>query len=70
LENTELLTADETADYLKISKGTVWQWCRGGRLPAVKMGRQWRIRRKDLEAMLDPGANNPVETSGLPGSVD
>lgn len=52
MSNTQLLTADETADYLKVSKATIWQWCRSGRLPAVKIGRQWRIRRKDLEEML------------------
>ena len=55
MDDTQLLTVDETAAYLKISKGTVWTWCRTGQLPAIKVGRQWRIRREDLEEMLGPG---------------
>lgn len=55
MDDTQLLTVDETAAYLKISKGTVWTWCRAGQLPAIKVGRQWRIRREDLEEMMRPG---------------
>jgi excisionase family DNA binding protein len=56
VDYTELLTADETAAYLKISKGTVWAWCRTGQLPAIKVGRQWRIRREDLREMIRLGS--------------
>ena len=64
MDVTQLLTVDETADCLKISKATIWQWCRSGRLPAVKLGRQWRIRRRDLEAMLDPSSPDPDRVGG------
>jgi excisionase family DNA binding protein len=57
VDNMELLTVDETAAYLKISRGTVWTWCRTGQLPAIKVGRQWRIRWDELQQMLggNPG---------------
>ncbi len=52
--NRDLFTVEEIADYLRITKGTVWRWCRGGKLPAVKIGHQWRIRREELEQMIRP----------------
>ncbi|MEG0758384.1 MAG: helix-turn-helix domain-containing protein, partial [Raoultibacter sp.] len=39
----DLLTAEETADLLRISASTVRQLCRSKKLPAVHYGKQWRI---------------------------
>ena len=48
----ELLTVDDAADYLKVSRMTVWRWCNNGQLPAFKIGREWRIHRGALEALM------------------
>lgn len=45
----ELLTIAEVAIYLKLSRRTAWRWCKNGHLPAVKVGHQWRVTRRDLE---------------------
>ncbi len=45
----ELLTIAEVAAYLKLSRRTAWRWCKSGRLPAVKIGHQWRIAQSDLD---------------------
>lgn len=45
----ELLTIAEVAAYLKVSRRTAWRWCKSGRLPAGKIGHQWRVARSDLE---------------------
>lgn len=45
----EVLTADEVADYLRVHLTTVRRWCREGELPAVKVGRSYRVRRADLD---------------------
>lgn len=34
---------------------TVYRWCREGRLPCLKVGRSWRIRREALEDFLSRG---------------
>ena len=39
----ELLTVAEAAAYLRVSRATLWRWCQEGRLPALKIGREWRI---------------------------
>ena len=48
----ELLTIAEVAGYLKLSRRTAWRWCKSGRLPAAKVGHQWRIARSDLENLV------------------
>ncbi len=46
----ELLTLREVASYLRLTRTTVQRWCNEGRLPAVRIGKEYRIRRSDLEA--------------------
>ena len=48
----ELLTIAEVAAYLKLSRRTAWRWCKSGRLPAIKIGHQWRIARSDLDTFI------------------
>jgi excisionase family DNA binding protein len=48
----ELLSVDEVASYLGVGPITVYRWCRQGRLPALKVGKVWRIRRGALEDFL------------------
>jgi excisionase family DNA binding protein len=45
----EILTVQEVADYLKVSRTTVWRWCSTGKLPAFKIGRGWRVRWADVQ---------------------
>jgi excisionase family DNA binding protein len=44
-----LLSTEEVAEYLGVGQPTVYRWCREGSLPAVKIGRRWRVRRSALE---------------------
>jgi excisionase family DNA binding protein len=49
----EVLTVREVAAYLRVSRVTVWRWCRQGTIPASRVGRNWRIRREDLLRLLE-----------------
>ena len=51
----ELLGVAEVAEYLGVGTVTVYRWCREGRLPCLKVGRSWRIRREALEDFLRRG---------------
>lgn len=44
----EVLTADEAALLLKVSVQTVLKESREGRLPGIKIGREWRYSRTAL----------------------
>ena len=47
------LTTGEVLGYLRITPRTIYRLIRSGELPAVRIGRQWRVRRTDLDAWLD-----------------
>lgn len=46
------LTINDIKAELHVSHETVRQWILSGRLPHVKAGRMYRVRRSDLERML------------------
>lgn len=48
----EILTVQEVADYLKVSRTTVWRWCNQGRLHAFKAGHGWRVHRRTVEKLI------------------
>lgn len=55
-----LLTAAEVAGRLRVSTMTVYRLIRSGELPAVRVGRNYRVQVEDLETYLheqrvDPG---------------
>lgn len=47
------LTTEEVLGYLKVNPRTIYRLIRNGDLPAVRIGRQWRFRRSDLDAWLE-----------------
>lgn len=49
------LTVADVADWLKLNQQTVRNWIDQGRLPAVRVGRRVRIKRSDLDQILDAG---------------
>lgn len=48
----EYLTAAEVADVVGLRPVTIYRWCRAGRLASVKIGKEWRIRRAAVDALL------------------
>ena len=48
----DVLTADEAADYLRVSRKTLYRLIAAGKLPGRKVGRSWRFRREELIAVL------------------
>ena len=51
-ELAEILTLDEVAKYLKISKKTAYKIVNSGDLRAFKAGKHWRVRRVELGAWI------------------
>ena len=48
---TETLTVQEVASYLRVSRQTVYTLIRDGKIPHFKIGNKVRIKRTDLIAM-------------------
>ena len=53
----DLMTLAEVAAYLRLSKDTVYRMASGGKLPASKVGSQWRFRRDDVDQWLETHRN-------------
>jgi excisionase family DNA binding protein len=49
----ELLRAKEAAQFLNVSENTVRMWIWQRRLPVVRLGRAVRLRRQDLEEIIE-----------------
>ena len=47
------LTTEEVLEYLQVNRRTVYRLIKAGKIPAVRVGRQWRFRKRDIDAWLD-----------------
>ena len=59
------LTTEEVLDYLQVNLRTVYRLIKAGKIPAVRVGRQWRFRKRDIDAWLE--SQRP--RSARPGSA-
>jgi excisionase family DNA binding protein len=71
------LTTEEVLEYLQVNLRTVYRLIKAGKLPAVRVGRQWRFRKRDIDAWLEnqrtrgargaaPAAAAPVRPAAAP----
>ncbi len=59
----DLLTARQVQDLLQIDRTTVYRMLKDGRLSGVKIGKNWRFPRKNIDALLDE--KNQLQKSTL-----
>jgi excisionase family DNA binding protein len=52
MARSEIMTTEEVIAFLRVNTRTLYRLIRTGDFPAVRVGRQWRFRRTDLEAWL------------------
>jgi excisionase family DNA binding protein len=63
------LTTEEVLEYLQVNLRTVYRLIKAGKIPAVRVGRQWRFRKRDIDAWLDsqrPRGDRPAATPSTP----
>lgn len=56
------LTTEEVLEYLQVNLRTVYRLIRAGKIPAVRVGRQWRFRKVDIDLWLE-GQRTSTATS-------
>jgi excisionase family DNA binding protein len=59
-----LWTVAEVADHMRVSNMTVYRLIKSGQLPAIRVGKNFRIRGRDLEAYLDASTTQVHESQG------
>ena len=53
MSDENFLTTEEVLDYLQVNLRTVYRLIKAGKIPAVRVGRQWRFRKRDIDAWLE-----------------
>jgi excisionase family DNA binding protein len=49
----EILTLEEVAAYLRLTPQTIYKWAQERRIPAAKLGKEWRFRKSTIDLWLD-----------------
>lgn len=57
-EQSDVLTIEELAHYLKVSKSTLYKLAQERRVPGQKVGRHWRFRKAIINRWLEE--NHPT----------
>ena len=64
MSDDPFLTTEEVEEILQVNPRTVYRLIKRGSIPALRVGRQWRFRRKDVEAWL-AGHRGAISRDGL-----
>lgn len=65
MKDDVFLTTEEVLEYLQVNLRTVYRLIKAGKIPAVRVGRQWRFRKTDIDEWLEsqrPRAVRPPAT--------
>lgn len=49
----EIMTVSQVAEFLQLSEMTTYKFVQEGKIPAFKIGRHWRIKRDDLDDLIE-----------------
>ena len=61
--DTDILTINQAAQFLQLSKDTVYRLVAKGKLPGRKVGRVWRFHRRAIEAfVMEAAPSNALTT--------
>lgn len=53
----DIMTLEEVAAYLRLKPQTVYTWAQEGKIPAAKLGNQWRFKK----SMIDRWFNQHID---------
>jgi len=53
MSEVTLMTMEDLADYLKVTRRTIYEWLKANKIPAVKLVGQWRFQKEKIDAWLE-----------------
>jgi len=61
----EIMTLEEVAAYLKLKPQTIYTWAQEKKIPAAKLGKEWRFKKSVIDRWInqhfDPKFSNLVD---------
>lgn len=61
--NSDIMTVDEVAEYLKVSKKSIYRLVKSGELPAKKVLNKWRFSRDRIKEWIESEKQNTNKTN-------
>lgn len=55
MDEMKVYTIEEVTSILKVTRRTIYNYIKSGKLKAVKIGKEWRVTQDMLEAFLSVG---------------
>lgn len=62
----KIMGVKQLVKFFGVSDQTIWRWCKSGKLPAFKIGSQWKIRQSDLNRIINQKINKTHAIKNLP----
>ena len=47
--NDKIMTLEEVAEYLRLTPQTIYTWAQEKKIPAVKLGKEWRFKKSIID---------------------
>jgi excisionase family DNA binding protein len=69
-KNDKILGVEDLMASFGVSDQTIWRWCKSGKLPAFKIGSQWKVRQSDLNRTINQKVSNKnSQSQSIPKST-
>lgn len=52
-KDDKIMNVEQLAKFFRVSNQTIWRWCKAGKIPAFKIGAQWKIRQSDINKIIN-----------------
>jgi excisionase family DNA binding protein len=58
IKSNDIMTLEEVADYLRLKPQTIYTWAQEKKIPAAKLGKEWRFRRSLIDKWFNQHIDN------------
>lgn len=52
-EDDKIMTLEEVAEYLRLKPQTIYTWAQEKKIPAAKLGKEWRFKKSVIDKWFD-----------------
>ncbi len=52
MTDLDIMTLEQVAKYLRLKPQTIYKWVQDGKIPAAKIGKEWRFRKRIIDECL------------------
>lgn len=65
----DVMTIEETAQYLRIAKSSLYKLAQEAKIPCQKVGRHWRFRKETIDRWLEENCKNELGKGGNDNAI-